>query len=1443
VVVAIGAPEIVAFGSPRPNVAQGVPVDLEWEVLGGSQLTVLDPNLEPIDGCLTVDLKQIRDGGCQITSPDELGSYVYTLSVRDSSSQEVRETFTLRVVDGPTIESFTASTNRVAPGESVTLSWETRTDAHGVAPTLALVDDQGGSYSLAGLDPFLDSVDVTPGGTGPHLFTLTASTPGTVASDATLTVVVETLATIALIAPEEYDPATAESMELGWTQTDAVSLTIWALDEEHNPIEPPIFSEENPAATGSISVDPEATITYLAVVENSRGTPSEAETTVRVLGPEIITFLASPSDVLHDGVSNLSWTTANVTSVSLDPPASYSIRESTAPYLAVSERPTSSHLDHAGNTCNGTGTPACPLLVFPAGFTFTYNGFTYDRVNVFQSGFISFDLNRDNSTTPTSATQQPLPVNPGGSGTNTSGWTEVIAPYWSNLGMVAGSGIYYELITDDPRGRYLVIEWHEMEQRAARFNCTENIGINLILWEDGGFDFRYKMGVTDTSTLGTALCNGSAASIGFQHDVGEAGHQISLNKAQVNGIGGKAWSMFPASMGPDGSVSVLVPESQIFTLTAVGARGRTVTREVTVNTHLPPSFVSLTTNPPFTTDRSGNVVLQPANVDTLASIEWRTINVTTVVVEDDSGNVVCPTATNAAPNGACAVTRGTPGIYDYFVTGIDMMGNTVTRMVSFDFRDMFRIDSLAVTPDEIPANALSPVTVSWEGVGAASFKLFANNVELGDLGVSDPNHGSVTLNPNQATTYKLELTSADGRKESKEVALSVRTFETGTITSPVTVTDGTQPVTIEWETPLLLEGRPMITLEPETFPMVEVMDSPFNDISTTGTEIESVKRPGNAAAANNVEVKFPPDFTFPFFDWIATGVYPATSGFISMRSGSASFVPQPMNYWAGNFEHVHIAPFYESMRSADVGTIYHQFIEHPTNPELDHQVIQWQKMQIDINSDGSDDLTFQAALYRDGSIEFRYKTMSSTRFPERAGGTTAVAGFHEPMPDLSKYTPPWRAFELFFKPANPINLAGRTFRYQARKATDSLTITPEKTTEYKVCTTFEGFRECKSVVVVVPEPGDLLITELNLNPANGLEEQWIEILNTTPYSIDIRGMTLSSDSSTTVISGSTPIVAAPGQYLILAASDIAGLNPDYVYGTSFTMGTAVDTLRISFNSRPVAELVWDTDWNIPAGKTLSLDSRWMRPHVHSNSDPVRWCEMSSSGTRRSAVTCSSTHYNVNPFSSQAFIDISRTGTEIGALRGGNPGPDRTFAIPGGLGFTIPFFGVPVNSIWVSSNGFAGVTGSQDSRPMNEPIPTFASSAPGIIAPLWSPFDNSGRVYYERLTIGGRQVLVIQWDKVVRHIGNTQNNAPGNTTFQLQIWQNGDIVFSYGDMSAIYTPVAGDTDPKQEHFGGVGTVGIEAIGGQEGFQYLYKEPILRKGQTIAYINKSGTGGRR
>lgn len=118
-----------------------------------------------------------------------------------------------------------------------------------------------------------------------------------------------------------------------------------------------------------------------------------------------------------------------------------------------------------------------------------------------------------------------------------------------------------------------------------------------------------------------------------------------------------------------------------------------------------------------------------------------------------------------------------------------------------------------------------------------------------------------------------------------------------------------------------------------------------------------------------------------------------------------------------------------------------------------------------------------------------------------------------------------------------------------------------------------------------------------------------------------------------------------------------------------------------------------------------------------------------------------------------------------------------------LGFTMDFFGTPVSTLSVSTNGNLNFAGSY--AYVNQPL----SNSPAMIAPLWDDlyiYQGSGQTITEKAVAG--QYYSVTWD-----VSQFSNNVPrfqfqvvlfgGTTSINGTTYRPDDIVFAYNRVDA------------------------------------------------------------
>ena len=161
-----------------------------------------------------------------------------------------------------------------------------------------------------------------------------------------------------------------------------------------------------------------------------------------------------------------------------------------------------------------------------------------------------------------------------------------------------------------------------------------------------------------------------------------------------------------------------------------------------------------------------------------------------------------------------------------------------------------------------------------------------------------------------------------------------------------------------------------------------------------------------------------------------------------------------------------------------------------------------------------------------------------------------------------------------------------------------------------------------------------------------------------------------------------------------------------------------------------------------------------------------------------------------------------------------------------LPFTVTFYGVDYDSIWITTEGFATFNDQGLLDWSNSAIPSTGSSEPNnAYYVFWDDLDLSqqGRVDTATYVVNGYRVFVIEWDSVQDYIGNTPQGA---FTFELQIYEAAPDSFAFA-----YLVVNGGASGADS--GKSATVGIENTDGTDGLQYSYDTPALADSTMILW----------
>ncbi len=180
----------------------------------------------------------------------------------------------------------------------------------------------------------------------------------------------------------------------------------------------------------------------------------------------------------------------------------------------------------------------------------------------------------------------------------------------------------------------------------------------------------------------------------------------------------------------------------------------------------------------------------------------------------------------------------------------------------------------------------------------------------------------------------------------------------------------------------------------------------------------------------------------------------------------------------------------------------------------------------------------------------------------------------------------------------------------------------------------------------------------------------------------------------------------------------------------------------------------------------------------------------------------------------SWTEISATGTEIIGLS------DDNRVGPFDIGFDFPYYGQSRTQYWVNSNGVIQFS-DINLQFANMPIPTGVSGTTDFIAVLWDDlnFMNTGsKAFHQQFN----DRMVVQFENV-RRFGNPNDSA----TFQVTLYYNGSIMFSYKEISEGFVI-------------NTNTIGTQSAEPSVGLQVSLNEPYIHNELSVL-INSSVENG--
>jgi hypothetical protein len=1184
-----GAPVILTAEANPSFVGIGDAFEIRWTADGGDELTITGPTDEV--EFRTEDQGEIDAGSATLLAPLEAGAYTYTVAVANGAGAGLPVEIPVTVSDGPMIRSFTIDPAAISLGGSATLSWSVANDPHGVTPTLSLVDDQGNTYpEIAGKNknPNQDTLVVTPTAEGVYVFTLTASTPNRTPATATVILdvsvapaVVSFTASSTLVSTE--GGTVIPDVVLTWESRNAVEFTIWEKGPDGELIPPPLHraslalgDDQAELDAGTFTVHPTASTTYVARARNRIGSDALKEVRVVVDPPSITSFVATPPEIREGGSATLSWTTHNATAVELEPVA---VRRLGNTFIDVSGSPTATASTLAGDTAVAT-------IPFPAGFTFPFGGANRTAIQVSSNGWAGFNT----ANTGAGGYTPELP--------NSSKFANFIL-YGADLDPSKNSPagqVWYDMASD-AEGDFFVVQFKNWSWYSSTYNPSD-LNFELILRPSGNFEYRYGTMTAKTD----ARAAGEGASVGFQFpDANSFGMQVvPYQKVAAGGLANTGFA-FDVRLPVNGSITVNPGETTTYKLTALNA-DTSVTAETTV---------ILWKNPVIS---SARIEPAPPMANEPFDVIWEVQEATRVRVVDASGETICDVVEPMAVlSGRCTTSVAAQGIGTLTVVAdngplVAPVAST-SKTVQFLVMSQLSVDSLEVTP-KFPAAAGDTVTITWTASGALDVSLSA--CTPGTTACTDitpagarPASGSATYAINGSTEFVLQVEDIMGRTASRRAGAYLDPAHLDSFTASASQLAGGETVTLTWDSTnaTSVEIVPSLLAEDATgaLPFIELEGNGGIELTRSGTSYDT----------GLYTLTFPVGFRFPWFGQQITALQASIDGWLGFNT--ANTATNGTNYvfpTSTTYDEVAIAPFWDDLEATLPAKFLWKLDQTPQG--MKYLVVEWKDFED--YTDGESSFNFEVILWENGDFDIRYGVMrGGASYVEIANGKEATIGFQNPNQTFGH--------TVSHNAVVPGGLSHRAWRFRPSMITPpldgTLTFTPAGSTTYEVCATnTSGYRDCRSVRVVVVRPGSLLFSEAMIAPASP-DAEWFEIRNMTPDPLDLSlgTWTVTAGAGEEYTFPATAPVVPPGGYLVLARSDLAavngGLTPDLVYGSALTLDDAADTLALSLNGEELDRISWDASWTIPADQAIAAEAAWLYADPVSNDPAYLWCPVAA----------------------------------------------------------------------------------------------------------------------------------------------------------------------------------------------------------------------------------------
>jgi len=797
----------------------------------------------------------------------------------------------------------------------------------------------------------------------------------------------------------------------------------------------------------------------------------------------------------------------------------------------------------------------------------------------------------------------------------------------------------------------------------------------------------------------------------------------------------------------DGSVMAVLPNLPLgsvvpFTLEVEGAG---TVQKVVVG-------VTLSKNPLIKTFTAPEY----ARVGSKFSLAWTTENAD--LVELSTGGVVFWSSTlpGQATSGSLLLEAPTAAT-TYTLTAKSALGvGEVTKTVSINPVGVVSITTFTATPAVVPAGG-SAVTLTWNVPSARRVRITGSDGHTVATATGPTAEtGTAMAFPNKAITYTLD---ADNTLDAPVTATQAVTVTAPTQFGPATnapVFAG-NPVSIDWT---VGGGSAQLVGYPHADFVANAASTGFTDISATGKKLTF------AAAANDATLTFtPPDFESFLYGARVTGpVTVSTNGFFVFAASAASratTLALPNTTIERNF----VAPLWADLALGPNGQVFWQVLNEAPERTL---VVQFDRVQL--VSEATSELTFQAKVHQTGVVTFEYKQITAMTLPtvvqgvQGISGGLAVAGLANTS-SLTLYGPKVAPLSATFLTAAPV---GGFIKL------------------------VNGYLKAEYAPPQFIGQGSVSITEVLYQPSAAIATtgEWFEVKNSTSLPLDLNGWTI--DFGGGPMHTLTTAVSVPANGSIVLGQSAAGpLNDNvatqYQYGTTFSMAEPSGSVKLSTGSFSAISS-WNsaTADNGGEGVSVGVDTGLYLKSTDLSTTPPHGLSCSSTvsfGTQTPQQKGTpGTSGNCFGYAAQSipvrFHDIAATAT-VTVTGDSNVATVDLSSAP------FPYFGGPRTSMVVSSNGFVVFKPTTDSGTGNRTLPNMTSSISGTLAIFWDDLDSNAatpnsNVYAKRIAANEDPNTpaahwLIQWSHYRHWL------VADDLNFEIMLFDDGAIEYHYGSM--------------------------------------------------------------